>query len=843
MSIFIIFIIIINLNVAYSQNEYYNIKDYFKCENKVVIDGENSLKKGDLVFIIQMNGAEIDRTNSDKYGDLVSYNGAGQFEFNEILKIEDKEISLKYEVKPIFDFKSNIQLIKVNKNKNLTITQNPNIPAFDGKKGGVLVLYAEDYLTLETNIDVTGKGFIGGDFYNSQQTTARFESEFSYPHNSDLAANKGEGIVKFNDIYGAGRGKNANGGGGGNAHNAGGGGGGNLSFGGIGGDPHIQANEIYEKYENGLGGGITYFINYPLILGGGGGAGHGNNNVGTSGASGGGIIVISCKNLIGSNINIIANGNNVTKIAGNDGSGGGGGGGSILLIAENVFGKVDLIANGGNGGNSNNREGNNVLNGGCHGPGGGGGGGTIYLSQVLNNLTINVNGGLPGTILESTLGCRGTNYNAKPGESGKEFIIPSVFLTKKEFVIPKFDLQSISIGECFDSKYYLKLNRNTNIKSIKWNNNSTKDSIQIFETGKYTIEIIDINDCVYYIDTLIRELKKVNFGVKESQFNQKLFRTGGNFKLKDKGIILTENKSLQVGHLWLRDKLNIKKGFTTNFAFRVYNGINNKMFEQSYPGADGFALIFQNFKREIVGSSGGGIGFVGIPNSLAIEIDLFGNYLSLDNIYDPNGNHLAVFSNKELPNIADHTSKALIKEKTDMLEVLGDSSVYYFNLNYDNENKKLEVSVSKTLNDFSNSLILNDFDFGDYIKLDQNQYSFIGISAATGTAIQIHEVIEWQLCGETKDNITSVEEDYNYFDDNHKNNEIYPNPVFDYLNIKNTENYQEMKIFNIIGNEIKIQNITDQLNIKINISEFESGIYFYQLISEKTTFFGKFVKE
>lgn len=844
-SIIIIFIFIINFNNIYSQNAYFNIKEFIKCDNKVIIEGGNNLKKGDLVFIIQMNGAIIDKSNTEKFGDILDFNGAGKYEFNEILDVlNNNEFLMKYELKSGYDFNSVVQFIKVEKNLNLNINQNPVTPVWNGKTGGVLVLYAEDSINLYNNIDVSGKGFSGGSYYNSKNNNAQKEDKYFYTYNSSLSANKGEGIVEYDFNYAAGKGKNANGGGGGNATNAGGGGGGNLSFGGQGGDPYIWGGGIYQKIENGLGGGISYFKDYPIIMGGGGGAGQSNNNVGTGGAEGGGIVVIYTRVLTSNNYTITSNGNTNPKIAGLDGAGGGGGGGTLLIIADIVTGDLTFRANGGNGGSLNNRNEAGTLAGGCHGPGGGGSGGTLYMSKEYNNIIERVEGGKPGTVIESMLGCRGTNYNAKEGEEGKRFLVPNEFLSKNIYIKVEYTFDTFSDGDCTFYVNYLKLKDYKNIKSIKWNNNSTNDSIEITKTGKYIATITDNLDCVYIIDTLISEIIIPNFGIRDSVFNSTLFRTGGNFKLNNKGIILTENKSLQVGHLWLRDKLNIKKGFTTNFAFRVYNGNNNKMFEQSFPGADGFALIFQNFKLEIVGSSGGGIGFAGIPNSLAIEIDLFGNYLSLDNIYDPNGNHLAIFSNKEMPNIANHTSNALIKEKTDIVEVLGDSSIYYFNLNYEYENKKLEVSVSKSLNDFSNSLILNDFDFGNYIKLDQDQYSFIGISAATGTAMQFHEVTDWQLCGETKDNITGIEEEFvNYDNDDKGYKEIYPNPVLDNLNINNINNYSYIKIYNLIGNEIKNQNISNQSNIRIDISEFESGIYFYQLINEKTTIFGKFVKE
>ena len=70
-----------------------------------------------------MNGAIIDRSNTENYGDIIDLNGAGQFELNEILSVESGNLKLKYKIKDGYDFSAVIQFIKVPKVKNLTISQ------------------------------------------------------------------------------------------------------------------------------------------------------------------------------------------------------------------------------------------------------------------------------------------------------------------------------------------------------------------------------------------------------------------------------------------------------------------------------------------------------------------------------------------------------------------------------------------------------------------------------------------------------------------------------------------------------------------------------------------------
>ena len=88
----------------------------------------------------------------------------------------------------------------------------------------------------------------------------------------------------------------------------------------------------------------------------------------------------------------------------------------------------------------------------------------------------------------------------------------------------------------------------------------------------------------------------------------------------------------------------VDMGFTTWFKFKIHNPT-----ACCNPG-DGFAFIIQNSNATdptqgasgsgltAVGAGGGGLGYSGINNSLAIEFDIF------DDPWDPNSNHVAIQS-------------------------------------------------------------------------------------------------------------------------------------------------------------------------------------------------------
>lgn len=74
---------------------------------------------------------------------------------------------------------------------------------------------------------------------------------------------------------------------------------------------------------------------------------------------------------------------------------------------------------------------------------------------------------------------------------------------------------------------------------------------------------------------------------------------------------------------------------------------------------------------------------------------------------------------------------------------------------------------------------------------------------------------------------------------------IYPNPVSSLLTIHNQSgitNY-DLEIKNVLGQQVYIQQINNSKNPSIDVSHWNNGVYFYQIISNKETVRGKFVKE
>jgi hypothetical protein len=420
-----------------------------------------NLSAGDLVMIIQMQGANITTTNNSTWGAVSSYNNAGNFEFAEVSSVPSAtRINFVSGLSKGYTNSGKVQVIRVPRYSTLTITSSGSVttPAWNGSTGGVVGIEVNGATVINGAIDVSGLGFRGGSVQNNSTCCPGDHTDYVTTGNSK-GGEKGEGIAGNTTTYDGlggryGRGAPANGGGGGNSHNASGGGGANAgsvaSWNGLGIPDTItvsnwktawdlEAVNFHKNNSSGGGrGGYTYsqatknpitlgpnsatwngdsrynvggYGGRPLnnaggkiFMGGGGGAGDSNDNLGTNGGKGGGIVYLLSYGTVSGTGTINANGasvGNSTSTASNqngDGSGGGGGGGSVYVFTKGAtISSIKINAKGGVGGTQD-------ILGLEEGEGGAGGGGGGYICTTNNNsLTLSVSGGKYGTTNSAAL--------------------------------------------------------------------------------------------------------------------------------------------------------------------------------------------------------------------------------------------------------------------------------------------------------------------------------------------------------------------------------------------------------------------------------------------------------
>jgi hypothetical protein len=93
---------------------------------------------------------------------------------------------------------------------------------------------------------------------------------------------------------------------------------------------------------------------------------------------------------------------------------------------------------------------------------------------------------------------------------------------------------------------------------------------------------------------------------------QKLIAMNGSAQLSGSSVQLTlDGPTAKAGSVWYATPVNVQS-FTTNFTFQLTNAT-----------ADGFTFTIQNQGTAALGKTGGGLGYLSIPTSVAVKFDLY----------------------------------------------------------------------------------------------------------------------------------------------------------------------------------------------------------------------------
>jgi len=397
---------------------------------------------GDLIFIIQMQGASVNAGKDSIYPDLSSsiptnttfgaitnYNNCGNNEYVQISSIPNvSSIVLDCGLKYNYDYLSKVQVIRVPRYLDLTLNGSGSItcPTWNGSIGGIAMIETTNNCVLNSSpsFSVTGKGFRGGGFENA----TNFGGNKYGSIKANEGAYKGESIAGDTTrykVYSAvfGRGAIDNGGGGACVHNGGGGGGANggniLTYDGYGNPVsgytsawNLESASFSTHTSSGGGRGGYTFSNSnanvnTAVPGSPSWGGDNRNNVGGFGG----------RPLNYSTGKLFLGGGGGSG-DGNDnqlGQGGNGGGMVYIICYGNLLGSGTIIADGGKGANTLIGCGTN------DGAGGGGGGGTIILKvNGSTSLTaipaLSAKGGDGGNVNFNCILSNSTAYG--PGASG-----------------------------------------------------------------------------------------------------------------------------------------------------------------------------------------------------------------------------------------------------------------------------------------------------------------------------------------------------------------------------------------------------------------------------------------
>lgn len=173
--------------------------------------------------------------------------------------------------------------------------------------------------------------------------------------------------------------------------------------------------------------------------------------------------------------------------------------------------------------------------------------------------------------------------------------------------------------------------------------------------------------------------------------------------------------------------------FSTRFTFNI----NQPM----HGGADGIVFVVQT-NNNTFGGAGGGIGYLGIPNSLGIEFDTWDN--TGDGVDDRNSNnHVGI-------NTGGSIDSHVVAYPPFVLEFGLDFTSW---IDYNSTTQLLEVRMSNSMVRPLTPLLSYTVDLNSVLGGGPSGTSaFVGFTSGTGGAFANHDIINWEF----RDNFAPV---------------------------------------------------------------------------------------
>jgi lectin family protein len=228
---------------------------------------------------------------------------------------------------------------------------------------------------------------------------------------------------------------------------------------------------------------------------------------------------------------------------------------------------------------------------------------------------------------------------------------------------------------------------------------------------------------------------------------------------------LTPATPSQVGSAWMKVQQPVAGGFTAEFQFRI---TDTNPPSGKFP-ADGIAFVIQNSDIAALGGMGGGIGYAGIPNSLAVEFDTHDNPgLPIPpgpdaGEDDPDGNHVGVQScGNTQGNSADHAATYQVGQTNVPCNLglaaspslagisLADGAVHTVKIDYASSTGTLQVTLDNNdLFTSTNSNAITGVNLGNLLNLGNGGTAWVGFTAATGAFVENNDILSWSFTPNT----------------------------------------------------------------------------------------------
>ncbi len=194
----------------------------------------------------------------------------------------------------------------------------------------------------------------------------------------------------------------------------------------------------------------------------------------------------------------------------------------------------------------------------------------------------------------------------------------------------------------------------------------------------------------------------------------------------DKVLRLTPSNYYQAGSAFSTTAITLNNNsFSTAFSFRITEPFGG--------GADGLVFVMQTVGNN-VGGAGGGIGYLGISNSLGIEFDTWYNGPGLGDWSD---NHIAINTGGAFT-----TDTSRIADLPVPSQQLDNGNLWYAWVDYNDTTDNLEVRFSGANSRPLTALLSTTIDLPTVLG---SNTAYVGFTSGTGAAGGNHDIVSWQF--------------------------------------------------------------------------------------------------
>jgi fibronectin type 3 domain-containing protein len=187
----------------------------------------------------------------------------------------------------------------------------------------------------------------------------------------------------------------------------------------------------------------------------------------------------------------------------------------------------------------------------------------------------------------------------------------------------------------------------------------------------------------------------------------------GSTQIKGNKLQLTDGNTNEAGSAFTKVALDVAK-FSTQFNFQLTN-----------PNADGFAFVIQGMGANALGANGGGLGYAGINNSVALKFDLFDNA-------GEGSNSTGVYLNGASPTVpaVDLTGSGID---------LHSGHVFKVALTYDGS------TLAETITDLTTKASVIETYTVDIVAALGGQAGYVGFTGGTSGQTATQSILSWKF--------------------------------------------------------------------------------------------------